>query len=79
MEYFCLAFFLLDYVYTLQLNSVLREVLTLNISTIGDTPIFRWGIVIRIMPCALLFSPTGTYYNDFFKNCKIQREKKENP
>ena len=54
-------------------HSVLREVLTLNISTIEETPIFRW-----IMPYACFF-PTGTYHNDFFKNREIQSEKKENP
>ena len=33
-------------------HSVLREVLTLNISTIEETPIFRLGIVITIIPYA---------------------------
>ena len=37
-------------------HRVLGKVLTLNISTIGETPIFRCGIVIRIIPYAY-FSP----------------------
>ena len=33
-------------------HSVLGKVLTLNTSTIGETPIFRCGTVIRITPYA---------------------------
>ena len=54
-------------------HSVLRGVLTLNISTIGETSIFRSGWVIRIMPYIHFFPPLSlpfTYYK-LYSNLKV--------
>ena len=53
-------------------HSVLKEVLTFNISTIGDTPIFSWGIVIRIMSCAYFSRPLALAIMIFSKLIKFK-------
>ena len=55
-------------------HSVLKEVLTFNISTIGDTPIFSWGIVIRIMSCAYFSRPLALAIMIFSKLIKFKGE-----
>ena len=63
--------------FSIQHHSLLREVLTLNISTIGNNPIFRWKILIRIMPCTN-FSPPLTLTTMIFSKIvkyKVKRRK----
>ena len=50
------------------IHSVPRVILTLNISTIGETLIFRSGRVLGIMPYVHFFPPLSLLSNNFFKN-----------
>ena len=53
-------------------HSVPRGVLTLNISTIRETMIFRSGWVMGIMPYVHFSPPPSLLTNIFFKNWKYQ-------
>ena len=58
-------------------HSVPRVILTLNISTIGETLIFRSGWVMGIMAYVHFFPPLSLLSNNFFKNRKYQGKKRE--
>ena len=62
----------------ISIHSVLRRVLTLNISTIRETLIFRSGWVIRIMPYVHFFPPPSLLSYYFLKNWKCQVKRWEN-
>ena len=58
-------------------HSVPRVILTLNISTIGESLIFRSGRVLGIMPYVHFFPLLSLLSNNFFKNWKYQGKKRE--
>ena len=59
------------------LCSVPRVILTLNISTIGETLIFSSGWVMGNMPYVHFFPPLSLLSNSFFKNWKYQGKNKK--
>ena len=54
------------------IHSVPRGFLTLNISTIRETLIFRSGWVMGIMPCVYFFPPLALLINHYKLDWKFQ-------